>query len=1039
MTISVADFWRLLVESRLLTADEARQAADELARAKPQAANDLQQIAKGLLQAGKLSRYQAKILLSGKPGPFVYGDYVVYDRFEIPRLSSLFRARHLPTRHGVGLLFLTGPASENSQNLIRLMPQVAIAHEASHAQPRLSGCYQFADHGAFKFLVVEDLRGDSLEERLKKPEAKISLTAACRLVRLTALGLAQLHSLGQAHGHVRPANIWLDEAGAAKLLQFPLIADPLAAKKPPASVDAQLDYLAPELAAPGAQADARSDVYSLGCLLFTLLAGHPPLAQGDRQAKLARLASEATPSISKFNSQVPAALAQVLNYLLQKDAAKRYPDAAAVAEALQAYSGADPQTAIPPTLVAYEAWLKRPADAPSPAATPQAATPAVRSAAVANQPVGANGGNPARGLPTAQPAAPRAAATVTAQSPAGQAAFSAGAMPVAAAVQPARATGYAIPSAQPMNVAAPVLPAVQVAGPVVNPVTGHAPAGASAAAYRRPKKPGQTAATAGVVVCAVLLLAGIVWILQSQNKTDAPIGGSSGAVAATQSAGGLSTAAATKAVADSEPLDAHLADNDSAVKEPVQGIGQPIWQSPTEGSPLNLAWLPPGVQVVLAMRLAELTRQDEWERLIDAKTLGTMSQWLTEDLPKLTGKPLDQLESVIVGLLDGSPGPPRVALVSRAIEEFSLDELRAGWLDIKPEEIEGQVIHSQSDKAFYLPASGADKLLVIAPAVELREMLKTGGEAPALRREVEVLAESSDDQRHLTLLAAPNFPLTDGKGLFIDEGAKLLEPLRIFLEVQDSDGKLELPKALLFSCHLSDRLFVELRLYDNFGKPAQTAAREFQRRIAKIPKDMSGYVRDLQLSAYSKPILWDYKEQLDVLQEYTRLGVEGKQIVLRAYLPSMATHNLALGAHLALLENPGDGAPAAATASKQPSAKPQTVVERLAKKTSLSFPRNTLEQSLKLLGDDIGVEIVILGNDLRDEGITKNQSFGLDEKDQPAVDILRKIMKLANPDGKLVYVIKPKEGGGEDVLYVTTRAAVKKRGDKLPPELESAK
>ena len=92
-----------------------------------------------------------------------------------------------------------------------------------------------------------------------------------------------------------------------------------------------------------------------------------------------------------------------------------------------------------------------------------------------------------------------------------------------------------------------------------------------------------------------------------------------------------------------------------------------------------------------------------------------------------------------------------------------------------------------------------------------------------------------------------------------------------------------------------------------------------------------------------------------------------------------------------------------------------------------------------MLGDDIGVEIVILGNDLRDEGITKNQSFGLDEKDQPAVDILRKIMKLANPDGKLVYVIKPKEGGGEDVLYVTTRAAVKKRGDKLPPELESAK
>jgi hypothetical protein len=257
------------------------------------------------------------------------------------------------------------------------------------------------------------------------------------------------------------------------------------------------------------------------------------------------------------------------------------------------------------------------------------------------------------------------------------------------------------------------------------------------------------------------------------------------------------------------------------------------------------------------------------------------------------------------------------------------------------------------------------------------------------------------------------------------------------LEVQDSDGKLELTKAISFSFHLTDNLFAELRVYDNFGQAAQKAARELERRVAQLPKQVSNYVRDLQMSPYSKPVLWDYKDQLDVLHRFTRLGVDGKQIVFRTYLPVVAAHNLALGAHLALLENPGSGAAVATVASSQTSNKPQTVAERLKKKTTLSFPRNTLEMSMKLLGDDIGVEIIILGNDLREEGITKNQSFGLDEKEQPADEILRKIMKLANPDGKLVYIIKPKEGGGEDVLYVTTRGAVKKRGDKLPPELEA--
>ena len=65
------------------------------------------------------------------------------------------------------------------------------------------------------------------------------------------------------------------------------------------------------------------------------------------------------------------------------------------------------------------------------------------------------------------------------------------------------------------------------------------------------------------------------------------------------------------------------------------------------------------------------------------------------------------------------------------------------------------------------------------------------------------------------------------------------------------------------------------------------------------------------------------------------------------------------------------------------------------------------------MGDDIGVEILMVGKDFQEEGITKNQSFRLDEREKPAGEILLAIMKQADPAGRLVYVIKPKEGGGE--------------------------
>lgn len=988
MSVSVANFWKLVSDSRLLSVEQCRQLAEAAARAQPDAAADVQKLAKWLIQSSKLTRYQARVLLAGRPGPFFYGDYCLYDRAESGRLAGLFRARHLPTRQGVGLKFLTGPALQDADALSRLGPRVRAARHASRQQPRLSQCYHLADLGAYKFIVLEDLRGESLSERLARTNSGLPPAEACRIVRQIAQGLTDWHARSESHGQIRPDNVWLAPEGA-KLLQFPLLGDPLTPQPSAAEIEAQTDYLSPESSA-GAAADLRSDVYSLGCLLYRLLAGEAPYAGGSRDQKLARQAREAPTPIVQRNAAVPAALAQVLGYFLEKSPDRRYPDAAAVAESLAPYAGAD-VAAGDPTTPAYAAWLEQlerggPAQA---IAAPAVAVPSVARAVPIAPSGGANVGVlPA--VPVANVAAPAAIASA----------------PAAAA-----------PQARP----APVVPALATEG-----------AAASLAARR--KKRGKTSATFGALALGAVLVFGTAFFLWWSDQP--PHDGASAANGAGATSPGDSNKVAVSPTPATENTEAGSVAAADQPSEGIRSIDETIWQSPTDGKKrLDLAYLAPGCQLIVVLRPAELIDQPEWEKLVDPRTLGALSQWLTADLPKTTGKTLDQLESVTIGLLDASPKEPRLALVARASEPFVPEEMLTAWGDAKAEQIEGHTIYVAGDRGFFVPDGGEGKILVIAPPADLRETVKQGDQPPPLRRELELLAESSDADRQLTLLVAPNFLFTGGKSLLAE---RLLDPLGGFLEIQDSDQKLELPKGLMFSASFGEgNLFLELRIHDSFAAGSAVVAREYRHRINRLPKQVSGYVRDLQLSAYSKPVLWDYRDQLEVVDRYTRLGFEGKQIVLRAYLPEIAAHNLALGAHLALLENPGGSASPAQAAAQRTTA--ETIADKLNKKTSLTFPSNTLETAIKLLGDDIGVEMIILGGDLQVEGITKNQSFKLDEKDKSARDILATIMKNANPAGQLVYVIKAKEGTGPEVLYITTRKAAEKRGDKLPPELEKAK
>ncbi|HEV3025039.1 MAG TPA: serine/threonine-protein kinase, partial [Pirellulales bacterium] len=694
---TVAQFWKLAVESRLISPQASQQLAEGYARAGGAAANDAAGLAQWLVAKEALSAYQAKLLMAGRKGPFVFGDYVTYDRVEEGRLAGLFRARHAPTNHPVCLYFLAGPGLQDRATVARIAPAVSAADAVSRGLSNLVRCYQWCDLGAFKFIVLEDLRGESLGERLARGN-KLSPREACRIVRGAAVGLVRLHAQGQTHAEIRPANIWLSQGGTVKLLGFPLARDPIAGPKTPG--DADTDYLAPELIPAGAQPDPRSDMYALGCVLYQLLAGQVPFAGGDARQKAARKSSETPTACDRINPAVPAALARVVGYMMHKNPDQRYQQATNVVEALAAYTGAEASqngaAADASSDQAFEAWLKQPSP-PAQAAREQDAVGRVMRAAQA--PVAVSAQPPLAARPAAaRPAQPHSVQAHSVQ-PHSVPSHS---------VQPHPAQGGVAVAQAPVAVQVPRAVAVQV--PVASPTVSFDPVGtgqtslAARLAGPRRKKPVMTYVVlggAGLVAAAVTAF----MVIHANPLGEPSLEGQS------PQAGQSSTASVDANGAEGSNAAANPSPEESAAEpvvepamEAITSIGELIWEPPTSGQPLDLAYLAPGAQVVVAVRPAALMKHAEWEKLADPRTLGTVSRWLTADLREQAGTPLENIELAIIGLIDASPAPPRVVMVLHPVEELVADDVAQAWGDARAEDVEGAAIRVQGERAFYLPA-----------------------------------------------------------------------------------------------------------------------------------------------------------------------------------------------------------------------------------------------------------------------------------------------------------------------------------------------
>ncbi|WP_072805787.1 Stk1 family PASTA domain-containing Ser/Thr kinase [Rhodococcoides yunnanense] len=183
--------------------------------------------------------------------------------------------------------------------------------------------------GPLPFIVMEYVDGNTLRD-IVRAEGPMAPRRAMEVIADVCAALDFSHRNGIVHRDVKPANVMINNAGAVKVMDFGIaraIADSSSPMTQTAAVIGTAQYLSPEQAR-GEQVDARSDVYSLGCVLFEILTGEPPF-KGDSPVAVAYQHVREDPQLpSRVNPSIPRELDSIILKAMAKNPANRYQTAA---------------------------------------------------------------------------------------------------------------------------------------------------------------------------------------------------------------------------------------------------------------------------------------------------------------------------------------------------------------------------------------------------------------------------------------------------------------------------------------------------------------------------------------------------------------------------------------------------------------------------------------------------------------------------------------------------------------------------------------
>lgn len=291
---------------------------------------DGQQLARDLVRQKKLTKYQCDQILAGRGRSLTLGNYVVLDKLGEGGMGVVLKAKHKRMKRQVALKVMSAAGLQSTDTMRRFHREVEAAARLSH--PNIVTAFDADEADGTHFLVMEYVDGLNLTNWVKR-NGPMPVDQAVPCMIQTAIGLKYAHEHGVIHRDIKPSNLLIQaieeqttglsgssiltsnvlrSGGTIRILDMGLAR---LEENPGATLEydgrltvtgtmmGTVNYMSPEQAADGGNADARSDIYSLGCTLYYMLTGKIMYDEGSVVERLSAHQSAPLPSLMQVVPQ----------------------------------------------------------------------------------------------------------------------------------------------------------------------------------------------------------------------------------------------------------------------------------------------------------------------------------------------------------------------------------------------------------------------------------------------------------------------------------------------------------------------------------------------------------------------------------------------------------------------------------------------------------------------------------------------------------------------------------------------------------------